>query len=283
MNLMSGTCNCIRLSVCRAVPGLGLPPRPERYREKLAILGDLIDPYLTMIGDQNSLEWQDWPEVQYPDIYNYLIATPSPYTKEDMKAYKSLEGYRQFVDGWVNNISVYLTTRDSTYLVTAQVKHSQRLSVPPAKAWIAAEGNGVVICAHCNCMAGLGEACSHIAAILFTLDANIQARKSMSCTSMPCSWLPPSFKSVPFAPISDIKFSAPDKKLKTSLKNTTPSSSGSSEVTDNLSGMNKKITPSSNELNVFFESYHIPENLLFSLLFLVTQRHIYHCTNKEHF
>ncbi len=99
MNLMSGTCNCIRLSVCRAVPGLGLPPRPERYREKLAILGDLIDPYLTMIGDQNSLEWQDWPEVQYPDIYNYLIATPSPYTKEDMKAYKSLEGYRQFVDG----------------------------------------------------------------------------------------------------------------------------------------------------------------------------------------
>ena len=42
-------------------------------------------------------------------------------------------------------------------------------------------------------MAGLGEACSLIAAILFTLDANVQARKSMSCTSMPCSWLPPSF------------------------------------------------------------------------------------------
>ena len=62
-------------------------------------------------------------------------------------------------------------------------------------------------------MAGLREACSHIAAILFTLDANVRAKKSMSCTSMPCSWLPPSFRTVPFAPISGIDFSAPDKKL----------------------------------------------------------------------
>ena len=87
------------------------------------------------------------------------------------------------------------------------MKHSQRLSVPSAKAWIAAERNGVVVCAHRNCyMAGPGEACSCIAGILFTLDANVHAKKSMSCTSLPCSWLPPSFRTVPFAPISDIEF-----------------------------------------------------------------------------
>ena len=123
------------------------------------------------------MEWHEWPDVQYLDIYNYLIATPSPCTKEDMKAYKSLEGYRQFVDGWVSNINVSLIpSRSNTYLITAYVKHSQRLSVPPAKAWIAAEKNGVVVCAHCNCMAGLGEVCTHIAAILFTLDANVHAK-----------------------------------------------------------------------------------------------------------
>ena len=111
-----------------------------RYKEKLTILGGITDPYLTMGRKQDGLEWHEWPDVQYPDIYNYLIATPSPCTKEEMKAYKSLEGYRQFVDGWVSNIYVSLIpSRSNTYLITAYVKHSQRLSVPPAKAWIAAE------------------------------------------------------------------------------------------------------------------------------------------------
>ncbi len=51
----------------------------RRYKEKLAILGGITDPYLTMEQNQDSLEWQDWSEVQYPDIYNYLVATPSPH------------------------------------------------------------------------------------------------------------------------------------------------------------------------------------------------------------
>ena len=65
-------------------------------------------------------------------------------------------------------------------------------------------------------MAGLGEACSHIAALLFTLEANTQMKKRLSCTSLPCSWLPPSFRSVPYAPISEIDFSTPrQKRMKT--------------------------------------------------------------------
>ena len=37
---------------------------------------------------------QALPDVQYPDIYNYLISTPSVYNKEDLKAYKSLDAYK---------------------------------------------------------------------------------------------------------------------------------------------------------------------------------------------
>ena len=55
-------------------------------------------------------------------------------------------------------------------------------------------------------MAGLGEACSHIAAVLFALEANTQVKKSMSCTSLPCTWLPPSFQSVTYAPIAKTDF-----------------------------------------------------------------------------
>ena len=146
-----------------------------RYKEKLAILGGINDLYLTMENNLDCLEWQDWPEVQYPDIYNYLITTPSPHTKEEMKAYKSLEGYRQFVDGWVSNVKVCTISYSNSYLIMASVKHSQRLSLSPVKA-IGSEKKGVVLCAHCNCMAGLGEACSHITAILFTLEGAVAHR-----------------------------------------------------------------------------------------------------------
>ena len=60
------------------------------------MLGGIRDPYLTMDLEQESLDWQDWPEVAYPDIFNYLINTPSPYTMQELKANKSLK-----VDGWV--------------------------------------------------------------------------------------------------------------------------------------------------------------------------------------
>jgi len=103
------------------------------------------------------------------------------------------------------------TCSNAYYLITARVKYPQKLSVTPVKAWVAVEQSGIIICAHCDCMAGLGEACSHISAIVFALDANTQERKSLSCTSLPCSWLPPTFKNVP---LSHIDFS---KKEKTSM------------------------------------------------------------------
>ena len=63
----------------------------KRYKEKLAILGGINDPYLTMENNLDCLEWQDWPEVQYPDIYNYLI-TRSPHTKEGYESLQELRG-----------------------------------------------------------------------------------------------------------------------------------------------------------------------------------------------
>ena len=180
-----------------------------RYKEKLQLLGGIEDPYVegSSVALESAIDWQDWPNVEYPDIYNYLIATPSPYTKEQLRAYKSMDGYLFVANGWVDNVQVYpIPSRTATFLVRARVRHSQRLSATPLRPWVAVEKIGSVLCAHCNCMAGLGEACSHIAAVLFALETNVQARKSMSCTSLPCSWLPPSFQSVPCAPIAQIEF-----------------------------------------------------------------------------
>ena len=66
---------------------------------------------------------------------------------------------------------VVLTPRTpNAKLVLASVRHSQRLSGGLLMPWIVAKTEGTIICGHCTCMAGLGEACSHIAALLFTLE-----------------------------------------------------------------------------------------------------------------
>ena len=73
----------------------------ERYREKVQKLGGLADPYLERSrddqDDHTSIDWQLWPRVEYPDIYYFLIATPSLYTGDYLKAYKSLDACIQLL------------------------------------------------------------------------------------------------------------------------------------------------------------------------------------------
>ena len=165
----------------------------------------------------SSVEWYEWPEVTYADIYNFLINTTSYCTHEQLKAFKSLDGYNFFVNGWVTNVTVILSrqiNKTKIFIVMSLVKHSQRLSASPLKVWVAAKQQGEVLYAHCTCMADLGEACSHISALLFALETNTQLKSQFTSTSLPCSWLPPSFRSVPFAEITQIDFSTPAQKRK---------------------------------------------------------------------
>ena len=93
------------------------------------------------------------------------------------------------MNGWVGNIVSTVSTANGykIYFFTAFVKHSQSLSLPSLKTWATIKQSGEVVCAHYMCKAGIGEACSHIAAVLFTAEANTNMK---SCTSLPCSWLP---------------------------------------------------------------------------------------------
>ena len=91
-------------------------------------------------------------------------------------------------------------------MVTAAARHSQILTIPPSKPWVAVKQNGTVVYAHCLCMAGLGEACSHIAAQLFTFEAITTMNKSTSCTSLPDSWFSPTFQNVHYAKLPDVDY-----------------------------------------------------------------------------
>ena len=65
-------------------------------------------------------------------------------------------------------------------------------------------------------MAGLGEACSHIAAVLFYLEALARMQGTKTCTQEECQWIIPSYlQTVEYLPIKDIDFtSAKGKKRK---------------------------------------------------------------------
>ena len=53
-----------------------------------------------------------------------------------------------------------------------------------------------------------------MAAVLFTAEANTQVKNHTSSTSLPCTWLPPSFQSVPCMQVSDMDFTTPRYKEK---------------------------------------------------------------------
>ena len=65
-------------------------------------------------------------------------------------------------------------------------------------------------------MAGLGETCTHIAAVLFYLEAAARIQGRQTCTQRKCEWILPSFqKNVEYLPIRDSDFtSAKGKKRK---------------------------------------------------------------------
>uniref|UniRef100_A0A6P7G3V1 Uncharacterized protein LOC114337433 n=1 Tax=Diabrotica virgifera virgifera TaxID=50390 RepID=A0A6P7G3V1_DIAVI len=55
------------------------------------------------------------------------------------------------------------------YIIVGKVKHSQKANSKPLGAWVIASSNGIAN-AHCMCLAGNSEVCSHIAAILFAAE-----------------------------------------------------------------------------------------------------------------
>ena len=64
-----------------------------------------LDPYELPLR-----EWQDdvdkWPETSLIDVTVYLFFSPSPFTQEESKNYKSIDCYQRFIVGWVRDILV---------------------------------------------------------------------------------------------------------------------------------------------------------------------------------
>ena len=77
----------------------------RRYLGKIKLINN-IDPYKIDKKDWSKDE-DNLPAINYPDLIPYLLFTPSPFSKEELKAIKSTEAYNQFLEGWVHQIFTY--------------------------------------------------------------------------------------------------------------------------------------------------------------------------------
>ncbi|XP_078685565.1 uncharacterized protein LOC144918571 [Branchiostoma floridae x Branchiostoma belcheri] len=155
----------------------------------------------------------------------YLISHPSLYTGEAMKAYKSLDAYKYFTSGKVRDVYVWRQVNTKAggskhvYVIRSKVNHSMAIRDKPLSVWVGIQEDGSVITGHCDCMAGVSEVCSHVAATLFYV-AKANDMKPKSCTSKPCTWNIPSRKrQVTYSESSSINFKRPKHPL---LDNTAP-------------------------------------------------------------
>ena len=101
--------------------------------------------------------WTIWPNVEFSDIYIYLINTKGMYTKESLKAYKSSKAYNYstfIYNTYVQTVHHYTVSQR----IKARVNPSQKAPDKVHLAWIVVNSGGDLECciqgAHCTCMAG---------------------------------------------------------------------------------------------------------------------------------
>jgi hypothetical protein len=135
-----------------------------RYKEKLEMI-DNVDPF--QIKDSElSLNKNDYPKTQIVDIYMYFIESKSPYTREEIKAHKSLQAFKYYESGFVKYVG---TKQFGKFVMIKGVVRRSYKKTEFVKCWLISEKDGTVRSAHCICAAGLGEFCSHTAAVLFKI------------------------------------------------------------------------------------------------------------------
>ena len=130
------------------------------------------------------------PPIESTDLLCYLVIDTSYYTAQQFKPFKSLEAYNQMVSGFIMSVQGKIIC--NKFVVLGKVRHSQRMNECPCLVSVITTKEGSILSAHClGCKAGLGETCSHIASILFYIEAWTRIHGKLACTQVKCTWLVP--------------------------------------------------------------------------------------------
>ena len=92
--------------------------------------------------------------------------------------------------------------------------HSQRVRDTSLASWIIALDSGTIESAHCNCMSGISETCSHVGALLFAIECYVRHRETRTVTQEKAYWIVPPTREISQAPVCDIDFTSASSKYK---------------------------------------------------------------------
>ncbi|XP_055910071.1 uncharacterized protein LOC129944565 [Eupeodes corollae] len=95
------------------------------------------------------------------------------------------------------------------FFILSKVLHTQSLNLSALRLWIAVDKDSFIKTAHCTCVAGLGECCTHIGGTLFALMSiarKFEEDNLISVTDMKTYWKVPSCKLKIQVPCEKIKW-----------------------------------------------------------------------------
>ena len=145
----------------------------DHYLSKLTLQNEVV------LSDPYNIERDSWktdvmlmPDIAYPDIYSYLVETPSKFTKEGLKANKSLDAFLFFLAGHVQK--VYITTLKENkdfHAIETEVLPSQRQGQKTKmyKVWVIVHTKGWILSGNCTCMAGSVDSLIDMFCLLSTM------------------------------------------------------------------------------------------------------------------
>lgn len=137
----------------------------------------------------------------YTHLYEYIIKRTAVVLTKEMKecgtyklpvADKPLrKGYNFYASGHIQEIKVNCT--EGYCHIWSRVMASMKDQIYLTKI-VLEEKTAVILTSGCNCVAGCGGKCNHIAAVLFALIEYRESQRTDSCTSKPQQWHLPSRK-----------------------------------------------------------------------------------------
>nr|XP_019546064.2 uncharacterized protein LOC109416458 [Aedes albopictus] len=157
----------------------------KRYIDKIRCIF-FNDPYT------GEIQQSDLPlNVTTGHVVEYFLNFRSPYTGNPMKNSRSLEGYKKYEAGFVHSVSGKIV--NGNYVIVGKVIHSMKLRESMLRPWVIINISGGIVAAHCDCIAGSSETCSHVSAVLYFL-ANLHAQslnRRETVTDKPAYWRQP--------------------------------------------------------------------------------------------
>lgn len=162
------------------------------------------------------------------------------------------------VSGFVTTVQGLMIS--GKFVVMSKVRQSQRMNDPPVNIWLIPEKDGTILSTHClGCKAGLTESCSHVASVLFYIEAWTRIHGRLACTQVKCSWLRPTYvNEVPYARVKDINFRSAkkykynlDKKIDSLSENVATPQQNSTQQESNI--RHSKLDTSTEEMSALFE------------------------------